>query len=169
MLRSPGCVLDGLALQYAVLPSLALLLVQLLGLPPEYAVGEGAAAQGPALLETWPAVAVVVLQALLFGRLTPVPARCSAGLLLVSCCPGGSASAMVSHLAGADVPLNVTMTAGVKQQRGVLGSWPPTICLLLRFALVLSRLHSLHRADPVAVPMNPRNLYPMQPARWRPP
>ncbi|KAL4421111.1 hypothetical protein ABPG77_001506 [Micractinium sp. CCAP 211/92] len=71
VLRSPGCVLDGLALQYAVLPSLALLLVQLLGLPPEYAVG----------------------------------------LLLVSCCPGGSASAVVSHLAGADVPLNVTMTA----------------------------------------------------------
>ncbi|KAL4439933.1 hypothetical protein ABPG75_002934 [Micractinium tetrahymenae] len=71
VLRSPGCVLDGLALQYAVLPSVALLLVHLLGLPPEYAVG----------------------------------------LLLVSCCPGGSASAVVSHLAGADVPLNVMMTA----------------------------------------------------------
>lgn len=71
VLRSPGCVLDGLALQYAVLPSLALLLVQLLGLPPEYAVG----------------------------------------LLLVSCCPGGSASAVVGHLARADVPLNVVMTA----------------------------------------------------------
>jgi BASS family bile acid:Na+ symporter len=33
------------------------------------------------------------------------------GLILVACCPGGTASNVVSYLARADVPLSVTMTA----------------------------------------------------------
>jgi BASS family bile acid:Na+ symporter len=43
----------------------------------------------------------------LFGL--PVPF--AVGLILVACCPGGTASNVISFLARADVPLSVTMTA----------------------------------------------------------
>lgn len=41
-----------------------------------------------------------------------LPAPLAAGLILVSCCPGGTASNVISLLARADVALSVTMTAG---------------------------------------------------------
>jgi len=44
---------------------------------------------------------------LLFGLPTPF----AVGLVLVACCPGGTASNVVTYLARADVPLSVTMTA----------------------------------------------------------
>lgn len=40
-----------------------------------------------------------------------LPSAYAAGLILVSCCPGGTASNIVSYLAQADVPLSVLMTA----------------------------------------------------------
>ncbi len=45
--------------------------------------------------------------ALLFA----LPAEIAAGLILVACCPGGTASNVITFLARADVPLSVTMTA----------------------------------------------------------
>lgn len=49
------------------------------------------------------------------GYLTAVafalPAETAAGLILVACCPGGTASNVITFLAKADVPLSVTMTA----------------------------------------------------------
>lgn len=40
-----------------------------------------------------------------------LPAPLAAGLILVACCPGGTASNVVTYLAKGDVPLSVTMTA----------------------------------------------------------
>lgn len=40
-----------------------------------------------------------------------LPVPFAVGLILVACCPGGTASNVVSYLAKADVPLSVTMTA----------------------------------------------------------
>jgi bile acid:Na+ symporter, BASS family len=40
-----------------------------------------------------------------------LPDYFAAGLILVACCPGGTASNVVSYLARANVPLSVTMTA----------------------------------------------------------
>ena len=40
-----------------------------------------------------------------------LPAPFAVGLILVACCPGGTASNVVTYLARADVPLSVTMTA----------------------------------------------------------
>lgn len=39
-----------------------------------------------------------------------LPPALAAGLILVACCPGGTASNVVTYLAKADVPLSVTMT-----------------------------------------------------------
>lgn len=46
-----------------------------------------------------------------FALLYHLPASLAAGLILVACCPGGTASNVVSYLAKADVPLSVTMTS----------------------------------------------------------
>jgi BASS family bile acid:Na+ symporter len=43
----------------------------------------------------------------LFG----LPAPFAVGLILVACCPGGTASNVIAYLARADVPLSVTMTS----------------------------------------------------------
>ena len=40
-----------------------------------------------------------------------LPTAFAVGLILVACCPGGTASNVVSYLAKADVPLSVTMTS----------------------------------------------------------
>lgn len=45
------------------------------------------------------------------ARLFALPPELAAGLILVACCPGGTASNVISFLARADVPLSVTMTA----------------------------------------------------------
>lgn len=44
------------------------------------------------------------------AELFRLPAPLAAGLILVSCCPGGTASNVVAYLAKADVPLSVSMT-----------------------------------------------------------
>ncbi len=45
------------------------------------------------------------------GYLLALPTPFAVGLVLVSCCPGGTASNVISYLAKADVALSVTMTA----------------------------------------------------------
>lgn len=45
------------------------------------------------------------------ARLYHLPQPFAVGLILVSCCPGGTASNVVSYIAKADVPLSLTMTA----------------------------------------------------------
>ena len=45
------------------------------------------------------------------GYLLDLPTPFAAGLILVACCPGGTASNVISYLAKADVALSVTMTA----------------------------------------------------------
>lgn len=47
----------------------------------------------------------------LCARLYHLPEPLAAGLILVACCPGGTASNVVTYLAEADVPLSVTMTS----------------------------------------------------------
>jgi BASS family bile acid:Na+ symporter len=47
----------------------------------------------------------------LTARAFELPAPFAVGLILVACCPGGTASNVVTYLARADVPLSVTMTA----------------------------------------------------------
>jgi len=44
------------------------------------------------------------------AALFKLPPPLAAGLILVACCPGGTASNVVTYLAKADVPLSVTMT-----------------------------------------------------------
>ena len=44
------------------------------------------------------------------GYLFDLPTPFAVGLILVSCCPGGTASNVISYLAKADVALSVTMT-----------------------------------------------------------
>lgn len=46
------------------------------------------------------------------GAAFDLPPPLAAGLILVSCCPGGTASNVIAFLARADVALSVTMTAG---------------------------------------------------------
>lgn len=45
------------------------------------------------------------------AELFALPREIAAGLILVACCPGGTASNVIAFLAKADVPLSVTMTA----------------------------------------------------------
>lgn len=45
------------------------------------------------------------------ARVMDLPPAFAVGLILVACCPGGTASNVVTYLARADVPLSVTMTA----------------------------------------------------------
>lgn len=45
------------------------------------------------------------------AKLFSLPPAFAAGLILVGCCPGGSASNLVTLIAGADVALSVAMTA----------------------------------------------------------
>ena len=45
------------------------------------------------------------------GRMLGLPPEMAAGLILVACCPGGTASNVVVYLARANVALSVTMTA----------------------------------------------------------
>jgi BASS family bile acid:Na+ symporter len=56
------------------------------------------------------------------ARLFDLPAPLAVGLILVSCCPGGTASNVVTYLAGANVPLSVLMTMG--STFGAIGMTP---------------------------------------------
>lgn len=68
--RDPRSVAVGAILQFTIMPLLAYVLVTLLALPPEIAIG----------------------------------------VVLVGCCPGGTASNVISFIAHADVALSVSMT-----------------------------------------------------------
>ena len=46
------------------------------------------------------------------GKLFDLPTPLAVGLILVSCCPGGTASNVIAFLARADVALSVSMTIG---------------------------------------------------------
>ena len=73
---------------------------------------------GRVLARPWPVLAGVGLQftvmpglGYLVGRVSQLPDALAAGLVLVCCCPGGTASNVIAYLARADVALSVTMTA----------------------------------------------------------
>lgn len=55
--------------------------------------------------------AVMPAAGLAAATLFSLPPAYTAGLILVCCCPGGTASNVVAYLARADVPLSVSMTA----------------------------------------------------------
>ena len=63
----------------------------------------------------------------LLSKLPSMPTHFAAGIILVSCCPGGTASNIISYLARADVGLSVMMTtarcahAAAHPLRGVHG------------------------------------------------
>jgi BASS family bile acid:Na+ symporter len=54
---------------------------------------------------------VMPLLGWVIAALFDLPTPFAVGLILVACCPGGTASNVVTYIAGADVPLSVTMTA----------------------------------------------------------
>jgi BASS family bile acid:Na+ symporter len=68
--RQPKSVAAGAFLQFLIMPALAFVLVEVLNLPPDIAIG----------------------------------------VVLVGCCPGGTASNVISYIAHADVALSVSMT-----------------------------------------------------------
>jgi BASS family bile acid:Na+ symporter len=55
--------------------------------------------------------AVMPLAGLCAAELWQLPRAYAAGVILVCCCPGGTASNVVTYLARADLPLSVSMTA----------------------------------------------------------
>ncbi len=65
------------------------------------AVAAGAAAQ----------FGIMPLAGLLVSRLLGLPPELAVGVLLVCCCPGGTASNVIVYLAGADVALSISLTA----------------------------------------------------------
>lgn len=64
----------------------------------------------------------------LLARVFGLSAPLAAGLILVCCCPGGTASNVIAYLAKADVPLSVAMTACSTLLAAVL---TPTLTTLL--------------------------------------
>lgn len=71
------------------------------------------------VLHRWQAVAagvvaqfgIMPLAGLLVSRVLDLPVELSVGVLLVCCCPGGTASNVIAYLAGADVALSISLTA----------------------------------------------------------
>jgi BASS family bile acid:Na+ symporter len=57
------------------------------------------------------------------ARSMDLPPALAAGVILVACCPGGTASNVVSYLARADVPLSVLMTATSTLAAAVMTPW----------------------------------------------
>lgn len=57
------------------------------------------------------------------ARWMELPPALAAGVILVGCCPGGTASNVVSYLARADVPLSVLMTAASTLAAAVMTPW----------------------------------------------
>ena len=70
-------------------------------------------AQRPAIVGLGVGLQYVVMPALgwAVAWLVGLPTPFAVGLILVSCCPGGVASNVISYLALADVPLSVSLTA----------------------------------------------------------
>jgi BASS family bile acid:Na+ symporter len=57
------------------------------------------------------------------ARWMDLPPALAAGVILVGCCPGGTASNVVSYLARADVPLSVIMTTASTLAAAVMTPW----------------------------------------------
>lgn len=53
---------------------------------------------------------IMPLAAFLVGQALDLPAQLLAGLVLVGCCPGGTASNVITYLARGDVALSITLT-----------------------------------------------------------
>lgn len=70
-------------------------------------------AKNPKQVFTGAALQYTVMPAVgyLIAKVFGLPPELAAGLILVSCCPGGTASNVISFLAKADVALSVSMTA----------------------------------------------------------
>jgi hypothetical protein len=74
-----------------------------------------------AVLLGWVAqFSIMPTMALLVSRFYRLPPHLAAGVVLVGCCPGGTASNLVTLLAEADVALSVTMTAVSTMSAGVM-------------------------------------------------
>jgi len=54
---------------------------------------------------------IMPITGFVISRTFPLIPSVAAGVVLVSCCPGGVASNIVTYLAAGDVPLSVAMTA----------------------------------------------------------
>jgi BASS family bile acid:Na+ symporter len=71
------------------------------------------------VLRRWPAVLVGIAAQFAFmplagfavTRTLRLPAEVALGVILVCCCPGGTASNVIAYLAGGDVALSISMTA----------------------------------------------------------
>lgn len=66
---------------------------------------------GPVLLGVILQFAIMPMAGLLMAQAFSLPRAYAAGVILVCCCPGGTASNVIAFLARADVPLSVSMTA----------------------------------------------------------
>lgn len=71
-----------------------------------------------ALKTPWAALLGIALQFIIMplagwsvATLLQLPPPFAVGLILVACCPGGTASNVITHLAGGNLPLSVLMTA----------------------------------------------------------
>ena len=53
---------------------------------------------------------IMPLSAFALAKLFGLPADLALGVILVGCCPGGTASNVITYIAGGDVPLSVGMT-----------------------------------------------------------
>ena len=76
---------------------------------------------------------VMPLLAFAISRILPLPTPLAVGLILVGCCPGGTASNLVTYIARANVALSVVLTAASTLLASVA---TPALCALLAGTLV---------------------------------
>jgi len=106
---------------------------------------------------------IMPMMAVAAARLFQLPPVFSAGLILVGCCPGGTASNLVTLIAQADVALSVAMTSCSTIMAAVmtplLASWlAGAVVPLSGSALVVTTLKVV--LAPVALGMSLRSLSP---------
>lgn len=89
---------------------------------------------GPALLGLALQYLVMPFAGLAAAELWNLPRAYAAGIILVCCCPGGTASNVIAYLARADVPLSVSMTA-------LSTMFAPVATPLLSTLLIGDRVH----------------------------
>ena len=71
---------------------------------------EALAAPGIALIGVIAQFVIMPLAGWSVARAMDLPPPMAVGLILVACCPGGTASNVITHLAGGNLPLSVLMT-----------------------------------------------------------
>ncbi len=71
---------------------------------------EALAAPGLAILGVIAQFVIMPLAGWSVAHVMNLPAPLAVGLILVACCPGGTASNVITHLAGGNLPLSVLMT-----------------------------------------------------------